>query len=167
MRCQLIQTNKINDENLAEKEMLNFLKNLPEQYFVYRELKLTPAYFEQMRGLEEQRPDFVIVGPKTGLVSIEIKDWNINQNKYEWLDQYQIKKIDTTGLSTFIHNPVDQIARYNYGFIELLKRQNSSMWVTSLLAFPRISKAQFLNQIENINTLTNPQNPFYTKHPTK
>ena len=161
MQCQLIQTEQIDDQNFAEKEMLNFLKNLPESYFVYRELKLTPAYFEQTRGIKEQRPDFVIVGPKTGLVSIEIKDWNLHQNKYEWVDQYQIKKIDATGLSTFIHNPVDQIARYKFGFMELLKSQNSSMWVTSLLAFPRISKAHFLNQIENINTLTNPQSQFF------
>jgi len=161
MQCQLIQTKQIDDQNIAEKEMLNFLKNLPESYFVYRELKLTPTYFEQTRGMKEQRPDFVIVGPKTGLVSIEIKDWNIHQNKYEWLDQYQIKKIDSTESSTFIHNPVDQISRYKYGFMELLKRHNSSMWVTSLLAFPRISKAHFLNQIENVDILSNPQSQFY------
>jgi len=161
MRCQLIQTNQLNDNNLAEKEMLNFLKNLPESYFVYRELKLTPAYYEQTRGMEEQRPDFVIVGPKTGLVSIEIKDWNLFNNKYEWLDQYHIKKTDSTGMCTTINNPVDQISRYQYGFIDLLKSQNRSMWVTSLLAFPRISKANFLSQVGNIEILINPQSRFY------
>jgi len=161
MKCQLVQTSKIDDSNRAEKEVLNFIQNLPEFYFVYRELKLTPAYFEQTRGMEEQRPDFVIVGPKTGLVSIEVKDWDLTSNSYEWVDQYQIKKIDRHGNESWLGNPVDQISRYKHGFMELLSSQQATMWVTSLLAFPRISKMSFINQLANIDLLQNPQSRFF------
>ena len=44
MKCQLIQTTKIADDNQGEQEMLAFLRNLPAEYFVYRELQLTPEY---------------------------------------------------------------------------------------------------------------------------
>lgn len=77
MKCQLVQTSKLNDSNRAEREMLEFLTNLPAEFFVYRELKITPAYEEKLNGLTKQQPDFVVVGPDVGLVAIEVKDWNI------------------------------------------------------------------------------------------
>ncbi len=161
MKCQLVQTDKIADHNLAEQEMLDFLKNLPETDFVYREFKLTPAYEEQTRGLEEQRPDFVVVGPRVGLVSIEVKDWNLTTNRYEWLDQYQIKKFGPDGREDYLTNPVDQISRYLHGFMDLLKEQGGGAYVTSVVAFPRLSRAEFLNKLANVNLLQNPQSKYY------
>jgi hypothetical protein len=103
MRCQLIQTAKIADENRAEREMLAVLQNLPEAYFVYRELQLTPPYRERVRGIEKKQPDFVVVSPETGLLSIEVKDWNLTRNVYEWKDQYKIRVTDrATGRPTEI-----------------------------------------------------------------
>ncbi len=161
MKCQLIQTTKLADTNLAEKEMLGFLKNLSESNFLYREFKLTPAYLEQTKGLEEQRPDFVVVSPWLGLVSIEVKDWNLSLNQYEWVDQYKVRKTDRNGKEDWVDNPVEQASRYLYGFMQLLKSQGSDVFVSSLVAFPRLSRAEFGNKISNIGLLKNPQSKFY------
>src|SRR5829696_4187798 len=131
MKCQLIQTTKVADNNIAEKEMLDFLKNLPESSYLYRELKLTPAFLEQTRGLKEQRPDFVVVSPALGLVSIEVKDWNITANQYEWVDQYTVRKTDKHGQDELLDNPVEQTSRYLHAFMDLLKQQGSPVFVTS------------------------------------
>jgi len=161
MKCQLIQTSKIADTNLAEKEMLGFLKNLPETCFLYREFKLTPGYIEQTKGLEEQRPDFVVVSPRLGLVSIEVKDWNITANKYEWADQYQVKRTNKNGEEEWLTNPAEQASRYLHGFMDLLKGQGCNLYVSSLVAFPKLSRAEFGNRILNIEVLKNPQSKFY------
>lgn len=164
MKCQLIQTTKIDDTNLAEREMLKFLQNLPGNYYIYRELKLTPAYLEQVHGIDEQKPDFVIVNSEVGLVSIETKDWNLFTNTYEWRDQYKIKKISKNGNANDaveIDNPVEQISRYEYGFRELFNDQGIKFFVTSLLAFPRVSRAEFINRLSNVQILQNPQSKFY------
>jgi hypothetical protein len=159
MRCQLIQTAKIDDHNQAEKEVLQFLTNLPEDYFVYREFKITPAYHEKMKGVEEQRPDFVVIAPKLGLVSIEVKDWNLTRNQYTWVDQYTIQVERSDGEIDEIHNPFDQISRYRYAFMELLR--GFDVFVTSIVAFPRVSKAEFFNRLHNIKELQNPQSQFF------
>ena len=160
MKCQLIQTTKIADGNRAEKEMLAFLKNLPGEYFVYRELQLTPVYRERVRGIKKKQPDFVVVSPETGLVSIEVKDWNLASNVYEWRDQYKIKVTErATGRVREIDNPTAQIDAYLYAFMELLKGLN--VFVTSILAFPRVSRSDFLNKLQSVDVLRNPQSKFY------
>lgn len=160
MKCQLIQTTKLADENRAEREMLAFLKNLPGEYFIYRELQLTPAYRERVRGIEKKQPDFVVVSPDTGLISIEVKDWNLTRNIYEWRDQYKIRVTDrATGQIREIHNPVAQAEAYGFAFMELLG--GLGVFVTSILAFPRVSRSDFLNRLQNVELLRNPQSKFY------
>lgn len=159
MKCHLIQTTKIADDNKAEREMLAFLKNLPEDYFLYREFKVTPAYLEQMAGIEEQRPDFITLSANTGLVAIEVKDWNLTTNIYTWIDQYNIQVERATGAVDEIPNPFNQISRYRYAFIELLDGQN--VFISSILAFPCLSKAEFLNKLRDIDELRNPQSRFF------
>ncbi len=160
MKCQLIQSTKIADENLAEREMLSFLRNLPADYFVYRELQLTPAYRERVRGISKKRPDFVVVSPETGLFSIEVKDWNLIRNVYQWRDQYKIRVTDrTTSHVREIDNPTSQAAAYLYALIELM--EGLDVFVTSIVAFPRVSRSDFLNRLENVGLLQNPQSRFY------
>lgn len=159
MRCQWIQTTKIADENKAEREMLAFLQNLPERYFVYRELQLAAAYQERMRGTEKKKPDFVVVSQQTGLISIEVKDWDLINNTYTWQDQYKIQKVSHNGQTEEIPNPTLQIDAYLHAFIELLSGMN--IFVTSLLAFPRLTRASFLNRLQNVAALQNPQSRFY------
>ena len=160
MKCQLIQTTKIADENLGEQEMLAFLRNLSAEYFVYRELQLTPAYHERVRGIEKKQPDFVVVSPETGLLSIEVKDWNLTCNAYEWQDQYRIRVTDqTTGHVREIDNPTAQVDAYLYALMELVG--GLGVFVTSIVAFPRVSRSDLLNRLENIEVLRNPQSKFY------
>ena len=161
MKCQLIQTTKIADNNKAEKEMLGFLRNLPETAFLYREFKLTPAYYEQTKEIEEQRPDFVIVDRQLGLISVEVKDWNLTANTYEWVNQYKIKKVGPGGKEDLLDNPVEQTSRYFHGFKELITSQGGDIYVSSFLAFPRLSRAEFLNKFANINLFQNPQSKFF------
>ncbi len=160
MKCQLIQTNKIADGNLGEQEMLAFLRNLPAEHFVYRELQLTPAYRERVKGIKKKQPDFVVISPGTGLLSIEVKDWNLTRNTYEWQDQYRIRVTDrSTGSVREIDNPAAQVDAYLYAFIELVG--GLGVFVTSIVAFPRVSRSDFLNRLENIGLLQNPQTRFY------
>lgn len=160
MECQLIQTTKIADENFGEQEMLAFLRNLPAEFFVYRELQLTPAYREQVKGIKKKKPDFVVVSPATGLLSIEVKDWNLTRNTYEWQDQYTIRVTDRrTGGVREIDNPTAQMEAYLYALMKLVG--GLGVYVTSIVAFPRVSRSDFLNRLEKIALLQNPQTKFY------
>ncbi|MCQ3977624.1 MAG: hypothetical protein DPW09_29710 [Anaerolineae bacterium] len=151
MKCQLIQTSKLNDSNRAEREMLDFLTNLPEEFFVYRELKITSAYEERVYGLDKRQPDFVVVGPSIGLVAIEVKDWDITKNIYQWRDQYTILKTNPAGETEEIHNPADQADTYQFALMELVT--GLKIFVTSVVAFPGIAKQEFLNRVENVELL--------------
>ena len=159
MKCQLIQTDRIGDENHAERAMLAFLSNLPAGYFVYRELQVTDTYRNRMRGYEKKQPDFVVVSPQTGLISIEVKDWNLARNVYTWRDQYTIEKQPIGRASVTIRNPMAQVNAYLHAFVELVS--GTDVFVTSILAFPRVSRADFLSKLENLGVLRNPQSKFY------
>jgi len=140
--------------------MLAFLRNLPEEYFVYRELQLTPQYKERVRGIEKKQPDFVVVSPAVGVMSIEVKDWNLTRNIYEWRDQYKIQVTDRgTGKVREVENPTAQASAYLYAFMELVT--GLDVFVTSIVAFPTVSISDFLNRLENIAVLQNPQSRFY------
>jgi hypothetical protein len=112
MKCQLIQTDKIGQENQGERAMLAFLKNLPVGYFVYRELQLTDTYRNRMKGFEKKKTEFVVVSPETGLISIEVKDWNLARNVYAWRDQYTIEKRPIGGQPEEVDNPTVQVNAY-------------------------------------------------------
>lgn len=160
MKPRLIQTSKITDANKAEKEMLTFLTELPEGYTIYRELQVNRAYEDRMKGNEKAQPDFVVISAEIGLLSIEVKDWNLTRNQYIWRDQYTvIKKITTNDEEIKIENPAAQADNYRYAFMDLL--ENNSVWVTSIVAFPRLSRQAFLNGIDNIQVLKNPQSKFF------
>lgn len=159
MNPRLIQTSKLDDDNRAEKEMLSFLTGLPEYCTIYRELRVTSAYEERVRGMEKGRPDFVVVGKNVGLFSIEVKDWNLRRNQYIWRDQETvIKKSTDTNEQAEIGNPAAQAERYCHAFIGLLT--GTKVFVTSVVAFPRISRSEFLNRIANPEILQNPQSKF-------
>jgi hypothetical protein len=160
MKCRLIQTSKIADQNRAEKELLSFLTELPDGYTIYRELQVSRAYEDRIRGMEKAQPDFVVVGREIGLLSIEVKDWNLNRNQYIWRDQYKVVKLTIAdNEETTLDNPAAQADMYRYAFMGLLK--DVSVWVTSIVAFPRLSRQAFLNGIADIQILQNPQSRFF------
>lgn len=160
MKARLIQTSKIADDNKAEKELLALLRELPEGYTIYRELRVNRAYTDRMKGMEKSQPDFVVVSAEIGLLSIEVKDWNLNYNQYIWRDQNEILVQEMkTGSQRTITNPSAQADNYQHAFMDLIGE--TKVWVTSIVAFPRLSRQAFLNKIANIAVLQNPQSKFF------
>jgi superfamily I DNA/RNA helicase len=160
MRPRLIQTDKLKDDNKAEKEMLEFLKELSEGYTIYRELQVNRAFEDKVYGMEKGQPDFVVVGADIGLLSIEVKDWNLTLNQYTWRDQYKVvKKAVKDASEKVIDSPVAQADVYRHAFMELTR--DIRIFVTSIVAFPRLSRSEFLNKIGNIDHLKNPQSRFF------
>lgn len=160
MKPRLIQTSKVDDNNKAEKELLSFLQELPAGYTIYRELQVNRAYEDRVRGMEKAQPDFVVVGADTGLLSIETKDWNLIRSQYIWRDQYKVIKKDiATGQETELDNPAAQAEAYRYAFMELIRE--TKVFVTSIVALPRLSRNEFLNRIGNLEVLKNPQSKFF------
>lgn len=165
MNCENIQAQPPNNE--GEKAMFAFLKHLPAGYTLYSELRLNVAFDRQVEGLREKKPDFVVVGEDVGVLSVEVKDWNLDRFVYEWQDQRTVRKLDrTTGqvVADNIDNPGAQVGAYLYGLTNLLKtdRFAGNVWVTSILAFPRLTRQEFLNGTQDLEVLTgDPQAKFY------
>src|SRR5690606_24327552 len=130
-----------------EEDLLKFLCNLPENYFVYRELQITPEFSDRVKGLEKKQPDFVVISPEIGVLSIETKDWNLDRNRYEWKNQYKVSKTQPNGMIENIDNPATQADAYQHALEEQTK--GISIFVTSIVAFPRICRSDFLNKVEN------------------
>jgi hypothetical protein len=158
--CQLFQID--DPENDGEREMLNFLSRLPPDYFVYRELKIDSTFRQKTKGLKKRQPDFVVAAEDIGVVSIEVKDWNLRRNRYQWENQEKIIKVEPDGSHKRLDNPFYQAETYQYALMDLLKKQTQKRpFVSSLVAFPTLPRDRFYNQIGNRNLLENPQNRFY------
>lgn len=164
MNCRIVQAQP--STNGGEKAMFAFLKYLPADYTLYSELRINTDYNRQVEGLREKKPDFVVVGPDVGVVSIEVKDWDLGRSVYEWQDQQTVHKLDreTGRFVTDLDSPGAQVSAYRYGLVNLLKsdRFATKVWVTSLLAFPKLTRQAFLNGTQNLAALTgDPQAKFY------
>ena len=146
--------------------MFAFLKYLPADYTLYSELRLNDAFHSQVEGLREKKPDFVVVGPDVGVVSIEVKDWNLDRSIYEWQDQRTVHKLDrqTGRFVADLDNPGAQVGAYRFGLVRLLEtaRFDGRVWVTSLLAFPQLTRQEFLSGTQERGVLQNePQARFF------
>ena len=168
MKCKLIQTTRIPPNNRAEIKMQAFLTtNMPADHFVYREFKLTGAYKgaynRRTVGADYKRPDFLLVGPRVGLISIEVKHWRLDKHTYEWVDQETVRRTSLNGDVKDIVNPTVQRDAYRNALMDLVKQSpiKFKFWVTSLIAFPQNTRAEFINQIPNIELLRNPQIKHY------
>jgi len=159
MKATLIQSTKIADTNRGERAMLAFLRDLPEDCTVYRELKISIWDKAAKAQNLTKRPDFVVVSPTLGVLSIECKDWNLTENVYVWQDQYKMIVRRPNGQSDEqVDNPFHQAEQYKFALIGLLK--NTGAWIDSWVAFPRLSRQQFLNNVENAHLLMQPQSRF-------
>jgi len=158
MKCRVIQSIS-SYNNKAEEEMSRFLRGLPEGYFVYRELKLDAIPSDKLKGVEQKQPDFVVVAPQLGVMSIEVKDWDLDHNVYEWRDQYEILRTPRgSNEAKPLTNPAAQADAYLRALIELLKP--TGVFIASIVAFPRITRQGFLNKISQVELLKNPQSRF-------
>jgi hypothetical protein len=159
MKCTIVQTERLKEAQKAEIAVYDFLKNLPEGLYVCRELKLTNRWKQRVKGFVKLKPDYVVLGAEIGAVSIEVKDWNITTNRYDWLDQYKVKVHRADGSRSNLHNPQDQADVYREALMELL--QGSNLFVSSLLAFPFIQRQEFLNKFRGLTVQGNPQAKFF------
>ena len=131
----------------AEKKTLNFLKALPDHYFVLRELRMHPSQEKRRAHSQEDRPDLVVIGPDIGVVVLEVKDWNLKRNTYEWLDQYTVRKTNELAQVADMRNPYAQVNEYIHAVHELLKFQlgQQSVYVHGFVVYPRLTRAEFEN----------------------
>src|SRR5579875_2944660 len=146
----------------AEQRVLQFLLGLPDEYFLLRELRILPSLERRQAGGNEDRIDLVVVGPQTGIIILEVKDWNIRRNVYEWVDQYNIRKINEQGHEIMLRNPQEQVDEYFRAMCEFLTTQ-SLAWVRvhRFLLFPKISRVEFENRLLSENgRAKNPQERF-------
>lgn len=148
----------------AEQKTVNFLKALPDHYFVLRELRMHPSLEKRRAGSSEDRIDSVVIGTEVGVIILEVKDWNINRNNYEWIDQYNVRKIDERGNAISIRNPYAQLAEYVNAVCELLRSQlgRLTVYVQGFVVFPRLARAEFENRLlrPGNRQIINPQERF-------
>jgi len=122
----------------AEKKVLDYLRSLPIGYFVIRECKIDSTSLKKARGSQEGRSDFVVVGPSIGVVILEVKDWNIWENSYEYEDQYRVRKTHSSGKSELLDNPLNQAKEYLGCHPELCVKMKSKetsreQWLITML----------------------------------
>lgn len=131
----------------AEKRTMEFLKALPDNYFVLRELRLLSTLEKRQTGSHEDRIDIVVIGSAIGAIVLEVKDWNIRRNSYEWNDQYSVRRTDEQGYITNIKNPYAQVDEYYHAVLNLLKDTLgfSPVRVSSFVVYPKLTKAEFEN----------------------
>jgi hypothetical protein len=92
--------------------------------------------------------DFVVVSPEFGLVSIEVKDWNLDRNRYEWQDQETVIKREPDGNVEEIRNPFAQAEAYLYALKDIMKVDKlDQIRVSSLVIFPFITETKFQDKI--------------------
>jgi hypothetical protein len=132
--------------------MLELLLSLPDDYTIVRELRLDASFLSRTRGLLERRPDFLVIGPGIGVISIETKDWDLVNNQYSWVDQTQICMNPAGEL---LDNPWHQAFIYGKALEVLLK--DVPLWVTSLVAFPCLQCAYFWNRLGGLILQDSPQ----------
>ena len=101
----------------AELDVLECLKNLPDNYYVHGDLKLRAHRKIRFAGeyLQSAQIDYLVVGP-TGVFVVEVKCWgrqHIERNDY--------------------HDPYEQIGRHSYLCYDLLRTYGEKTRVKSVI----------------------------------
>lgn len=146
---RLIQKNI--SPNRGEQRMQQMLLSLPDEWVALSELRIAHRLWKNAAGLGEKRPDFIVLAPELGLLAIEVKDWNISRNQYVCINQHWIRR-DPDG--TTIENPWYQAWVYEQDLKGIVSGQ---IWVTSIVAFPLLRRAEFLNRVARLELLRDPQ----------
>jgi len=147
----------------AEQKALDFLKALPDTYYVLLELRTHPTLEKRRAGSTEDRLDLVIIGPAIGAIVFEVKDWNIQRNLYEWVDQYSVHKTDEYRNVECLRNPFAQVDEYYRAVYEILASQygQDSVRVSGFVVYPRLTRAEFENAFLNgESSRANPQKKY-------
>lgn len=142
----------------AERRMRDALKTLSDDYTVINELVVDGEWARRLRSEGysdvERRPDFIVLGPELGVVSVEVKDWNLVNNQYRWTNQNFVAKMPS---GDSLVNPWHKAWIYEVLLHSMLKDRGIPMTVRGLVAFPRLSRAEFMRGFDDRGNLANPQ----------
>lgn len=145
--------------NDGEGKMLRFLLQLPVGYWVFREFSVSEEKRRNGNGFGEKRPDFLVLAHDIGLVSIEVKYWDIQTSTYRWRDQDKVVKKSRDGREEELTNPAAQADAYYYALKNLIE-DVAPVYVTSYVAFPNLARQDFLNRVADLEVFKNPQSRF-------
>lgn len=145
--------------NDGEEKMQRFLLQLPAGYWVFREFSVSEENPRNGNRFGQKRPDFLVLAPDVGLVSIEVKDWDIQANTYRWRDQDTVIRKARDGREEEVANPAAQADAYYYALKDLIE-DVAPVFVTSYVAFPNVARQDFLNRIADLKVIKNPQSRF-------
>lgn len=158
MTLVLQRSERMND---SESAVFEALKCFPEDCALMCELRIR-KFLNRTSELREGVPDFVFFWPQTGVVILEVKDWNLEGNVYEFQNQKIARKIprDSNGRlhpdqEVILDNPWHQAWVYQNAMLELLT--GIDVFVMSLVVFPFITRADFWNRLSRPMGGENPQ----------
>src|SRR5579884_3976339 len=131
----------------AERKTLEYLKQLPTGNYIIPQCRVEATSDQKAYGSQEKCPDFVVIGPSIGVVILEVKDWNLWTNRYEFLDQYKIRKTDRgSGESAQLDNPFAQVDRYLHAMQKILeknRREGDNLWISTFVVYPKLRRSEF------------------------
>jgi hypothetical protein len=88
------------------------LRKLEDDYLCWPQIPINPR---------QLRPDFVIMHPGRGILTLEVKDWKLStilsmdRSRAKILTEYGTKAVEKT-------NPLEQARGYAMGIVDILKR---------------------------------------------
>lgn len=95
----------------GEKEVFSILQNLPDDYIVYYEPVISQRY-----------PDFIVIGPKLGVLIIEVKGWR--QNHLQSVNTNEVMVLENGVLAPYQH-PLRQARGYMYGLMDYCRKHQA------------------------------------------
>ena len=95
----------------GEKEVFAILQNLPDDYIVYYEPVISQRY-----------PDFIVIGPKLGVLIIEVKGWR--QNHLQSVNNNEVMILENGVLAPHQH-PLRQARGYMCGLMDYCRKHQA------------------------------------------
>ena len=153
------------EPNEGEEKVMEFLNGLPAGYYGIREACLAGTYVQSLpldeRDQHHKRPDFLVIGPEVGLVSIEAKKWRITGQQYVFISQQRVVKRSPTGHEETLKNPVWQAYEYWQWLKDIAGKEGlQGVPVSSICSFPTLGRSEFLNGVQDFGLFNNPQSKF-------
>lgn len=161
MSCTIIQGEDTRRPNEGETLVLHYLSALPAEYTVIREFAIAADWVKDLPDgdtRKHKQPDFLVIGPAIGIMTIEVKKWNLRGHRYSWENQQWVRR-EGGGGSSLIKNPYYQVKEYWEWLLGVLDKTGLIKVITAsaACAFPTINRAELLNSMGNPPILAHPQ----------
>ncbi|QUH28203.1 3'-5' exonuclease [Vallitalea guaymasensis] len=120
----------------GEKELLNFLHKLPDDYIVYYTI-----------NVNNKEPDFIVVGKKIGVMVIEVKDWDL-----DYIRRFDKKSVNLKNRSN-VKNPLVQAQEYSNELLNIIKDKYIYGYpVNKVVCFCNITYSEYMEFKDNRGT---------------